>query len=112
MAQNLFRNLPVRKQYYNTAKKKKDSLKKVEDLVIALGMVNCDVRFALRHGKDLIWQKAAVAEPRSALLGVLGTGVISQMEHLKRSSLELDVSCILRMEVSDPDCCCQGPDTQ
>ena len=45
LASNLFKNLPVRKQYYNTAKKKKDELKKVEDLVTSYSVIRYDVRF-------------------------------------------------------------------
>ena len=56
LASNLFKNLPVRKQYYNTSKKKKDELKKVEDLVTSYGVIRHDVRFTLRHNKELLWQ--------------------------------------------------------
>ena len=56
LASNLFKNLPVRKQYYNTAKKKKDELKKVEDLVTSYSVIRHDVRLTLRHNKELLWQ--------------------------------------------------------
>ena len=56
LASNLFKNLPVRKQYYNTSKKKKDELKKVEDLVTSYAVIRHDVRFTLRHNKELLWQ--------------------------------------------------------
>ena len=55
-ASNLFKNLPVRKQYYGTEKQKKDSLKKVEELVTAYALIRPDVRFVLRHNRDTLWQ--------------------------------------------------------
>ena len=46
----------MRKQYYNSAKKRKEEMKKVEDLVISFSVIRHDIRFTLKHGKDLIWQ--------------------------------------------------------
>ncbi len=46
----------MRKQYYNSAKKRKEEMKKVEDLVISFSVIRHDIRFTLKHDKDLIWQ--------------------------------------------------------
>ena len=79
-ASHLFKNMPVRRQFYNSAKKKKEELKKVEDLLMWYGAIRPGTRLSLRHGKDLIWQKNIVVDVRSALLGVLGRSVVSQLE--------------------------------
>ncbi|XP_069839627.1 PMS1 protein homolog 1 isoform X4 [Dendropsophus ebraccatus] len=47
----LFKNLPVRKQYYSTAKKCKEELKKIQDLLICYGLIKPDVRMVLVHNK-------------------------------------------------------------
>ena len=46
----------MRKQFYNTVKKKREELKKVEDIVTSYSIVRHDVRFTLRHNKELLWQ--------------------------------------------------------
>ncbi|XP_025093375.1 PMS1 protein homolog 1-like isoform X2 [Pomacea canaliculata] len=79
-AKNLFKNLPVRKQYHNIAKKKKDELKRVEDLLIAYGLVRPDVRISLRHNKELLWQKVILPDTASTLQSVLGKSAMGQME--------------------------------
>ena len=53
---NLFKNLPVRKQMLSNAKKKRESLRHVEQLVTAFAIIRPDVRFSLRHEKEILWQ--------------------------------------------------------
>ncbi|XP_060571412.1 PMS1 protein homolog 1-like [Ruditapes philippinarum] len=78
-AVNIFKNIPVRRQFYNTVKKKKEELKKVEDLLMAYGMIRPDVRIVLRNNKDIVWQKTVQAEIRSVFLGVFGRNATAQM---------------------------------
>ena len=40
----LFRRIPVRKQYYSAPKRRKEELRKVEDLLIAYSVIKYDVR--------------------------------------------------------------------
>ncbi|XP_074002163.1 PMS1 protein homolog 1 isoform X4 [Numenius arquata] len=47
----LFKNLPVRKQFYSTTRKCKEELKKVQDLLIAYGIIKPDLRITLTHNK-------------------------------------------------------------
>lgn len=89
---NLFKNLPVRKQYHNAAKKKKDELKRIEDLLIAYGIICPDVRISLRHNKEQIWQKVSLPDSAAVLQSVLGRQIMSQMEWRKTESTDLEVS--------------------
>nr|KAF6497121.1 PMS1-like protein 1, mismatch repair system component [Rousettus aegyptiacus] len=50
-ALRLFKNLPVRKQFYSTAKKCKDEIKKILDLLISYGILKPDLRILLIHNK-------------------------------------------------------------
>ncbi|XP_069325491.1 PMS1 protein homolog 1 isoform X5 [Eulemur rufifrons] len=50
-ALRLFKNLPVRKQFYSTAKKCKDEIKKVQDLLISYGVLKPDLRIVFVHNK-------------------------------------------------------------
>uniref|UniRef100_A0A803YSK7 PMS1 homolog 1, mismatch repair system component n=1 Tax=Meleagris gallopavo TaxID=9103 RepID=A0A803YSK7_MELGA len=47
----LFKNLPVRKQFYSTNKKCKEELKKVQDLLIAYGIIKPELRITFVHNK-------------------------------------------------------------
>ncbi|XP_044160292.1 PMS1 protein homolog 1 isoform X4 [Bufo gargarizans] len=75
----LFKNLPVRKQYYSTAKNFKEELKKIQDLLISYGLIKPDVRIVLVHNKVIVWQKNKVSNHKMALISVLGTTVMNAM---------------------------------
>ncbi|MEQ2180735.1 ATP-binding mismatch repair protein [Goodea atripinnis] len=47
----LFKNLPVRRQYYSSTKKCKEELKKVQDLLMAYAIIKPELRLMLVHNK-------------------------------------------------------------
>ncbi|NXI41380.1 PMS1 protein, partial [Galbula dea] len=75
----LFKNLPVRKQFYSTNRKCKEELKKVQDLLTAYGLIKPDLRITLTHNKAVIWQKTRVSDHKMACMSVLGTAVMGSM---------------------------------
>ncbi|XP_034549931.1 PMS1 protein homolog 1 [Notolabrus celidotus] len=75
----LFKNLPVRRQYYSSTKKCKEELKKVQDLLMAYAIIKPDLRFTLVHNKVVVWQKAKVADHRTALIATLGSGTAANL---------------------------------
>nr|XP_033802498.1 PMS1 protein homolog 1 [Geotrypetes seraphini]XP_033802499.1 PMS1 protein homolog 1 [Geotrypetes seraphini] len=75
----LFKNLPVRKQFYSTTKKCKEEIKRVQDLLMAYGIIKPNLRIIFTHNKAVIWQKTRVSDHKMALLSVLGTAVMSSM---------------------------------
>ncbi|XP_042678114.1 PMS1 protein homolog 1 isoform X2 [Centrocercus urophasianus] len=75
----LFKNLPVRKQFYSTKKKCKEELKKVQDLLIAYGIIKPELRITFVHNKAAIWQKNKVSDHKMACMSVLGTAVMGSM---------------------------------
>ncbi|XP_032210039.1 PMS1 protein homolog 1 isoform X2 [Mustela erminea] len=50
-ALRLFKNLPVRKQFYSTTKKCKDEIKKIQDVLISYGLLKPDLRIVFIHNK-------------------------------------------------------------
>ncbi|GAA6112154.1 PMS1 protein homolog 1, partial [Tachysurus ichikawai] len=52
-ALKLFKNLPVRRQYYSNSKKCKDELKKVQDLLMAYAVIKPELRVVFTHNKNL-----------------------------------------------------------
>lgn len=47
----LFKNLPVRRQYYSSARKCKEEVKKVQDLLVAYAIIKPELRLTLVHNK-------------------------------------------------------------
>lgn len=78
-ALKLFKNLPVRRQYYSSTKKCKEELKKVQDLLMAYAIIKPDLRLTLVHNKVVVWQKAKVADHRSALIATLGPSAVANL---------------------------------
>ena len=83
----MFKNLPVRRQFYNTNKKKKDELKRIEDLLISYGIISPSVRISLRHNKETVWQKNPVPDVKTAILETLGKSISCCLQK-KELSLE------------------------
>uniref|UniRef100_A0A8C9ZUW4 PMS1 homolog 1, mismatch repair system component n=2 Tax=Sander lucioperca TaxID=283035 RepID=A0A8C9ZUW4_SANLU len=90
----LFKNLPVRRQYYSSTKKCKEELKKMQDLLMAYAIIKPDLRLTLIHNKVVVWQKAKVADHRSALLATLGASAVANLlpchHHQEQPEIVLD----------------------
>ena len=54
-ADNLFCRLPVRRNYYKSANRRKEELDKVKMLVQAFAIVCSDLKFSLQHNKGCVW---------------------------------------------------------
>ncbi|NXA54240.1 PMS1 protein, partial [Nothocercus julius] len=87
----LFKNLPVRKQFYSTTKKCKEELKKIQDLLIAYGIIKPDLRITFTHNKAVIWQKTRVSDHKMACMSVLGTAVMGSMVPFQHCSEDSEV---------------------
>lgn len=80
VATSLFWNVPVRKQVYQTAKKKKEELVKVEELLLNFGLIHPELHLSFHHDHSLIWQKSRAADFKSNIQQILGHAVTSHME--------------------------------
>ncbi|XP_060785002.1 PMS1 protein homolog 1 isoform X3 [Neoarius graeffei] len=78
-ALKLFKNLPVRRQYYSNSKKCKDELKKVQDLIMAFAIIKPELRIVLTHNKAVVWQKSKVSDHGAALMAVLGSSIATNL---------------------------------
>nr|XP_020658517.1 PMS1 protein homolog 1 isoform X2 [Pogona vitticeps] len=76
----LFKNLPVRKQFYSTDKKCKEEIKKIQKLLMAYGIIKPELRITFTHNKAIMWQKTRVLDHKMAFMSVVGTAVMSSME--------------------------------
>uniref|UniRef100_A0A8C2ZLB0 PMS1 homolog 1, mismatch repair system component n=1 Tax=Cyclopterus lumpus TaxID=8103 RepID=A0A8C2ZLB0_CYCLU len=50
----LFKNIPVRRQYYSSTKKCKEELKKIQDLLVAYAIIKPGLRLTLIHNRILL----------------------------------------------------------
>uniref|UniRef100_A0A7M4EZ24 PMS1 homolog 1, mismatch repair system component n=1 Tax=Crocodylus porosus TaxID=8502 RepID=A0A7M4EZ24_CROPO len=94
----LFKNLPVRKQFYSTAKKCKDELKKIQDLLMAYGIIKPELRIILTHNKAVTWQKTRVSDHKMAFMSVLGTAVMGSMVPFQHCCEDPEESVLLAVE--------------
>ncbi|XP_073710728.1 PMS1 protein homolog 1 isoform X1 [Misgurnus anguillicaudatus] len=78
-ATNLFKNLPVRRQYYSNTKKCKEELRRVQNLLTAYAVVKPELRITLSHNRAVVWQKSRVSDHRAALMAVLGAAFVANL---------------------------------
>uniref|UniRef100_A0A8B9TJ70 PMS1 homolog 1, mismatch repair system component n=1 Tax=Anas platyrhynchos TaxID=8839 RepID=A0A8B9TJ70_ANAPL len=104
----LFKNLPVRKQFYSTNRKCKEELKKIQDLLIAYGIIKPELRIIFTHNKAVIWQKTRVSDHKMACMSVLGTAVMGSMVPFQHccEDPEINLSGFLPKAESDSSLTC------
>ena len=83
---SLFKNVPVRRQYFRSVRRCREDLKKVEDVMLAFGIAHPNVRFILKHGKCVLWQKIRISEFSANLAVVLGLPVTQHLTEISSHS--------------------------
>ncbi|KAF5903384.1 PMS1 protein 1, partial [Clarias magur] len=91
-ALKLFKNLPVRRQYYSNSKKCKDELKKVQDLLMAYAIIKPELRIVLTHNKAVVWQKSKVSDRGAALMAVLGSSTAANLLPVRHRHEQEEIS--------------------
>ncbi|XP_028847315.1 PMS1 protein homolog 1 [Denticeps clupeoides] len=91
-ALKLFKNLPVRRQYYSNTKKCKEEMKKVQDLLMAYAVVKPGLRVTLTHNKAVVWQKARVSDHRAALMAVIGAACMANLLPLQHRQEQPEIT--------------------
>ncbi|XP_026552690.1 PMS1 protein homolog 1 [Pseudonaja textilis] len=90
--QKLFKNLPVRKQFYSTDKKCKEEIKKIQKLLMAYGIIKPELRIMFTHNKTIIWQKNRVLDHKMAFMEVVGPAVMKNMVPFQQHREDLEIS--------------------
>ncbi|XP_062862484.1 PMS1 protein homolog 1 [Trichomycterus rosablanca] len=91
-ALKLFKNLPVRRQFYSNAKKCKEELKKVQDLLMAYAIIKPELRVVLTHNRVVVWQKARVSDHGAALMAVLGSSIGTNLLPVQHRHEQAEIS--------------------
>ncbi|XP_058044655.1 PMS1 protein homolog 1 isoform X1 [Ahaetulla prasina] len=89
--QKLFKNLPVRKQFYSTDKKCKEEIKKTQKMLMAYGIIKPELRIMFTHNKTIIWQKNRVLDHKMAFMEVVGPAVMKNMEPFQQHREDLEI---------------------
>ncbi|XP_027878280.1 PMS1 protein homolog 1 isoform X2 [Xiphophorus couchianus] len=88
----LFGKLPVRRQFFSSVRKRKEEVRKVQDLLMAFAIIKPELRLTLAHNKVVVWQKARAADHRSALVATLGASTVANLlpVHQEQPEMGLD----------------------
>ncbi|GAB6031136.1 ATP-binding mismatch repair protein, variant 2 [Chamberlinius hualienensis] len=100
---NLFKNLPVRQQYFNNVNKKKDVIKQIESIIKSYGVVLPHLRFNVYHDKKLIWQKFPSANIKISFQQLFQHDTKNQWDDVSYNhpiNKELEMYCVLPLKTS------------
>ena len=90
----LFGSLPVRRQLYRRDSRCKEELRRVEGLLLALGIAHPGLRLLLRHNRSVVWQKTPAADFSSNLCLILGSAVTQQLVSLSWQNFDPTVKIV------------------
>lgn len=86
---DLFRNIPVRKQFFENTRKATEELKKLEKIVKLLSVIHPKLRVTIANNKCLIWQKTSVNSLRLSLMQVYPNVVLKNLVDFSTSYNEV-----------------------
>uniref|UniRef100_A0A803TIZ9 PMS1 homolog 1, mismatch repair system component n=1 Tax=Anolis carolinensis TaxID=28377 RepID=A0A803TIZ9_ANOCA len=87
----LFKNLPVRKQFYSTDKKCKEEMKKIQKLLMAYGIIKPELRIMFTHNKTVMWQKTRALDHKTAFMAVVGAAIMDNMVSFQRHCKDIEL---------------------
>jgi len=69
---DLFKTVPVRRQYHKNSRKCRETLKKVEECLMAFGLAHPELHLQLRHNSHTLFQKPRAENFEENVVNVLG----------------------------------------
>ncbi|XP_073982246.1 PMS1 protein homolog 1-like isoform X2 [Rhodnius prolixus] len=93
--QGLFKNLPVRKQFLTSGKRKTQELNSVANIVKSFGLIHPSLRIVLHHNKFRIWQKSAVSSVQECLVQVIPHTVSKNLYEINHSEGNLTIQLMV-----------------
>lgn len=86
---NLFKNLPVRKQIYNSKKYCVNDLHRIENIIKSLFAIQQNIRVSLVHNKCVIWQMSPVSDITVTFGQIWSSSMTKYVKHLQFSNTEV-----------------------
>ena len=96
-AENIFCNLPVRKNFYKNINRRKEELEKVKKLIFSFSIVNPDVKFSLYHDKSNLWGSLGNGVLLDNVANVIGRKEANNLESFE-SWLDVDTGDLVETE--------------
>ncbi|XP_047115670.1 PMS1 protein homolog 1-like [Schistocerca piceifrons] len=79
---DLFKNLPVRKQYLSNSRNAAEDIRRTEQIVKSIAVIHPEVRITFCHNKCSLWQKPVVATLQESYMQIFGYSISSNLEQL------------------------------
>ena len=98
--ENIFKILPVRRQHYNNNKRLKEEVKRIEELMIAYGLLHPRLRLTLKHNKNMIWRKHRTADYSYTFSQLFGSNVLENLKEIDIKEEGFSVKAF----IPKPDC--------
>uniref|UniRef100_A0A224X6P8 Putative dna mismatch repair protein n=1 Tax=Panstrongylus lignarius TaxID=156445 RepID=A0A224X6P8_9HEMI len=95
IVQGLFKNLPVRRQFLTSGKKKAHEFNAVANIVKSFGLIQPSLRIVLNHNKFRIWQKTAVTSVQECLVQVIPHTVSKYLHEINYTEDNLKIQLIV-----------------
>ncbi|XP_014278531.1 PMS1 protein homolog 1 [Halyomorpha halys] len=108
IVENLFKNLPVRKQFLTNGRRKMDEIKKVEQVVKTLAVIHPRLRVVLTHNKFCIWQKNCVSTLRQSLVQIIAPTIVKQLTDIKYESKNISFDLLVPARACNIASTCYG----
>ncbi|CAH1399041.1 unnamed protein product [Nezara viridula] len=108
VVENLFKNLPVRKQFLTNGRRKMDEIKKVEQVVKTLAVIHPRLRAVLTHNKFCIWQKNCVSTLRQSLVQIIAPTIVKQLTDIKYESETISFDLLVPARACNISSTCYG----
>lgn len=108
VVENLFKNLPVRKQFLTNGRRKMDEIKKVEQVVKTLAVIHPRLRTVLTHNKFCIWQKNCVSTLRQSLVQIIAPTIVKQLTDIKYESETISFDLLVPARACNISSTCYG----
>lgn len=92
---DLFKNLPVRKQLYNSKKYCVNDLRRIENIIKSLYAIQQNIRVSLVHNKCVLWQMSPVNDIKIIYGQIWSSSMTKYVKHLQFSNEEVSIILIL-----------------
>ena len=98
---NLFKNIPVRRQLYHKDKKVKEELNRIEELLMSYGLLHPKLRITLKNNKNVVWRKNRASDYVYAILEIFGKTVNDNFTELNNVEEDFEVKLFVPKQECD-----------
>ncbi|XP_049785241.1 PMS1 protein homolog 1-like isoform X2 [Schistocerca cancellata] len=106
---DLFKNLPVRKQYLSNSRNAAEDIRRTEQIVKSIAVIHPEVRITFCHNKCSLWQKPVVATLQESYMQIFGYSISSNLEQLALRKEQVNFELLVPLKnCTDISALCQA----